>query len=144
MKKETNYISILEKILLHLKNAKLSYVKASDKAIFPEDKRHFNKHTTLRNRFFLEIQSILYSKNIELDDLIIENFNYDQLLISPLNKKKITACEKCILADKIIMDLYKSLEELEMMNPSFLLHVETISDALEKNETYLEKFPVQV
>lgn len=144
MKKETKFISILEKLLLHLKNAKISYVKASDKAIFPEDKRHFNKHTTLRNRFFLEIQSILHSKNIQLDDLIIENFNYDQLLISPINKKNITACEKCILADNIIIDLYKSLEELEMMNPSFLLHVETISDALEKNETYLEKFPVQV
>ena len=144
MKKESKFISILEKILLHLKNAKLSYARASDKAIFPEDKRHFNKHATLRNRFFLEIQSILQSKNILLDGLIINHFNYDQLLISPLNEKKITACEKCIQADSTIMDLYKSLEKLKMMHPSFLLHVEKISDALEKNETYLEKFPVQV
>ena len=114
-------------------------------AIFPEDKRHFNLQGTLRNRFFLEIQSILQSKNIPLDDLIVEKFNYDQLLISgaSLKKTKITPCEKCIQADSAIIDLYKSIKKLKMMNSLLETHVEKIKEALLKNELYLQKFPIQ-
>ena len=59
MSKKNQYIAILEKLLTHLKNSKLEYLKAADHADRSEKKRYFNKQALLRNRFFQEILSEL-------------------------------------------------------------------------------------
>ena len=101
----------MEKILTHLKNAKLEYLKAADQANLSERKRFFNKQAMLRNRFFQEILSELQNLGIEFDDLIISRFNFDQLLISSIDTLKLPAVEKCLEADKVLLEFYKTLLE---------------------------------
>ena len=43
MGKQNQYIAQLEKLLTHLKNAKLIYLKAADEANASEEKRFFNQ-----------------------------------------------------------------------------------------------------
>ena len=83
---KNSFIAQLEKLLLHLKNSKLEYLKASDKINSPQLKRQFNLIATERNKFFQEILSLIQSFNISNDDLIIGRFNYDQLLISSIHE----------------------------------------------------------
>ena len=85
MSKSNNHIALMEKLLTHLKNTKLHYLKAADHANRSERKRFFNQQAMLRNRFFQEILSELQNLGIEFDDLIISRFNFDQLLISSID-----------------------------------------------------------
>ena len=101
----------MEKLLTHLKNAKLEYLKAADHANHSERKRFFNQQAMLRNRFFQEILSELQNLGIEFDDLIISRFNFDQLLISSIDTLKLPAVEKCLEADKVLLEHYETLLE---------------------------------
>jgi len=73
---KSTYIALLEQVLVHLKNAKLAYLRAADIANQTEDKRYYNQQALLRNRFFQTILSQLQRENITLDDLVIRNFNF--------------------------------------------------------------------
>ena len=91
MSKRSQRIALMEKLLTHLKNSKLEYLKAADHANLSEKKRFFNKQALLRNRFFQEVLSELQSLGLTYDDLIISRFNFDQLLISSIDTLKATA-----------------------------------------------------
>ena len=43
MSKKSQHIALMEKLLMHLKNAKLEYLKASDHVNYSEEKRFFNQ-----------------------------------------------------------------------------------------------------
>ena len=134
MSKTNSHIALMEKLLTHLKNSKLEYLKAADHANHPERKRFFNKQAMLRNRFFQEILSDLQSIGIEFDDLIIGRFNFDQLLISSIETLKLPAVKKCLEADKILLEFYKTLLKDSFKKEKFLQHKSCIEIALEQNK----------
>ena len=140
MKKNKTLIAILLKIHADLKKAKFVYFMSSDKAIFPEDKRHFNTQQILRNRFLQEIQAILQSKNIILDHFDDQEIRFNSL---PLNKGGVESCEKCIQIDRDLIASYQSIEALGMMDSVFYNQLEKINAAVEKNQSYLEKFALE-
>lgn len=100
-------------MLLHLKNAKLEYLKASDKVNSPNLKRYFNLVATQRNKFFQEVLSLIQSHNISYDDLIIGRFNYDQLLISSINETKSSPFKNCVKSDEILLEIYTKINEIK-------------------------------
>ena len=134
MSKSNNNLALMEKLLTHLKNAKLEYLKAADQANRSERKRFFNQQAMLRNRFFQEILSELQNLGIEFDDLIINRFNFDQLLISSIDTLKLSAVEKCLEADKVLLEYYKTLLEDSFKKEKFFQHKSIIEVALEQNE----------
>lgn len=134
MSKSNSNIALMEKLLTHLKNAKLEYLKAADHANHSEKKRFFNQQAMLRNRFFQEILSELQNLGIEFDDLIVSRFNFDQLLISSIDTLKLPAVEKCLEADKILLEFYKTLLEDSFEKEKFLQHKSCIEIALEQNK----------
>ena len=69
---------------------------ASDHVNTCEEKRFFNKQALIRNRFFQQVLSELQNIGVPFDDLIINKFNFDQLLVSTIDKLKSTAIEKCL------------------------------------------------
>ena len=86
MSKESRYIALLEKLLTHLKNAKLEYFKASDHAVSADKKRYYNQQALQRNRFFQDVLQELYRFGMTSEDLgrknklplviILLNYNY--------------------------------------------------------------------
>ena len=112
MGKQNQYIAQLEKLLTHLKNAKLSYLKAADNANTSEEKRYFNQEALLRNRFFQEVLSEIQSLGMSYDDLVLGGFNFNQLLISSVNILKASALEKDTSKfDRHIQGIEKTLDE---------------------------------
>ena len=130
MSLKINYISLLEQLLMHLKNAKLVYLRAADVANHTEDKRRFNQEARLRNHFFQTVLSQLQRENIGLDDLVIRNFNFDQLLISSLNNRKSGVIEKCIEADSYLITLYQKVIALPIKDSVFTDQMEKINFAI--------------
>ena len=136
MTKNNRYISLLEKLLTHLKNAKLEYLKAADHADRSEKKRYFNKQALLRNRFFQEILSELQNLGIHYNDLVTSRLNFDQLLISSIGKFKSNALGKCLESDKFLLEIYLTLQESEFQNEKFLQHSSSIEIAIEQNQVF--------
>ena len=133
MENKNSFIAQLEKLLLHLKNSKLEYLKASDKINSPQLKRHFNIIATERNKFFQEILSLIKSFNISNDDLIIGRFNYDQLLISSIHEIKSSPINKCIKSDEILLEIYSKVKEIKGESKIFSDQKNKIEKSLIKN-----------
>lgn len=134
MSKRNRHIATLEKLLTHLKNAKLEYLKAADRALVSEDKRYFNQQAMIRNRFFQEILSELQTLGTSYDDLVVSRFNFDQLLISSIDHLKASAIEKCLEADKLLLDLYRTLFDQEFENSKLSQHLSSIEVALDQSQ----------
>tara|TARA_S200000501_G_C20163150_1_gene456754 strand:+ start:27 stop:479 length:453 start_codon:yes stop_codon:yes gene_type:complete len=143
MSRNNPYIAILEKLLTHLKNSKLEYLKAADHAIRSEKKRYFNKQALLRNRFFQEILSELQNIGIGYDDFIISRLNFDQLLISSIDKLRSNALDKCLESDKFLLEIYLSLRDSEFQNEKFLQHSSSIEIAIEQNQIYSSDYRIK-
>jgi|TARA_B110001454_G_scaffold197192_1_gene200518 hypothetical protein len=133
MIRKNDFIGQLEKLLLHLKNSKLEYLKASDRINSPKLKRYFNLIATERNKFFQEILSLIQSFNISYDDLIIGRFNYDQLLISSIHEIKSSPFKKCIKSDEILLNIYNKIEEIKGESEIFSYQKNKIKNSLIKN-----------
>ena len=131
---KNKYISYLEQRLIHLKNAKLEYLRAADVASKTEDKRYFNQQALLRNRFFHEVLSQLQNENINLEDLILRDFNFDQLLISSIKGLKNSAYEKCLEADTHLKKLYQNIMLLPLEISIFEKQFESIGSAIAYHE----------
>ena len=127
MTKNNRYIALLEKLLTHLKNAKLEYLKAADHADRSEKKRYFNKQALLRNRFFQEILSELQNLGIHYNDLVTSRMNFDQLLISSIDKLRSKAL---------------SLRDSEFQNEKFLQHSSSIEIAIEQNQIFASDYKI--
>ena len=133
MTDKNSFIAQLEKLLLHLKNSKLEYLKASDRINSPKLKRHFNLIATERNKFFQEILSLIQSFNISHYDLIIGRFNYDQLLISSIHEIKSSCIKKCIKSDEILLEIYYRIEKIKGGSKIFSAQKNKIKNSLIKN-----------
>ena len=131
---KNKYISYLEQLLIHLKNAKLEYLRAADVASKTEDKRYFNQQALLRNRFFHEVLSQLQNENINLEDLILRDFKFDQLLISSIKGLKNSAYEKCLEADTHLKKLYQNIMLLPLEISIFEKQFERIGSAIAYHE----------
>ncbi len=139
MPKKNQHIALMEKLLTHLKNAKLEYLKASDHVNHSEEKRFFNKQALIRNRFFQEVLSELQMLGVTFDDLVVSRLNFDQLLVSTINTVKATAVEKCLEADKELFKLYKEfIDFAEYENSKFIQHLSSIETAINKNQVLVD------
>ena len=143
MSKNNQYTAILEKLLTHLKNSKLEYLKAADHADRSEKKRYFNKQALLRNRFFQEILSELQNIGIGYDEFVISRLNFDQLLISSIDKLRSNALGKCLESDKFLLEIYLSLRDSEFQNEKFLQHSSSIEIAIEQNQIYSSDYQIK-
>ncbi len=140
MSRQSKQIILMEKLLTHLKNAKLEYLMASDHVNTCEEKRFFNKQALIRNRFFQQVLSELQNIGIPFDDLIINKFNFDQLLVSTIDKQKSTAVEKCLEADKMLLELFTEFIEFGYENSEFLNYMSSIQIAINKNQVLVNNY----
>ena len=140
MIKNNKYIALLEKLLTHLKNSKLEYLKAADHANRSEKKRYFNKQALLRNRFFQEILSELQNLGTHYNELVTSRLNFDQLLISSIDKLRSNALGKCLESDKFLLEIYLTLQESEFQNEKFLQHSSSIEIAIEQNKVFASDY----
>ena len=60
------------------------------------------------------------------DDLIISQFNFDQLLISSIDTLRSTAIEKCLHADQALLKMYSDLKKFGKNNLGFVKHKERL------------------
>jgi hypothetical protein len=135
---QTQFIAKLEKILTFLKNSKLEYLKASDRFNLPQNKRFFNMQSTLRNRFFQDVASLLRSMNVEMDNLVINKLNFEQIVTSSNTKINQSHLEKCIELDKQLVKLYEEALEIDP-NQDVLIHQnEKIAHVIQENIHFLE------
>ena len=143
MSKNSQYIVLLERLLTHHRNAKLDYLKAADHADKSEKKRYFNKQAMLRNRFFQEILSELQNLGVYYDDFVSSRFNFDQLLISSIDKLRANALDKCLESDRFLLETYLSLQDSEFQNEKFLQHSSSIEIAIEQNEALASDYKIK-
>ena len=143
MSKNSKYIILLERLLTHHRNAKLDYLKAADHADKSEKKRYFNKQAMLRNRFFQEILSELQNLGMYYDDFVSSRFNFDQLLISSIDKLRANALDKCLESDRFLLETYLSLQDSEFQNEKFLQHSSSIEIAIEQNEVLASDYKIK-
>ena len=138
MSSHIQFIAKLEKILTFLKNSKQEYLKASDRFNHPENKRFFNMQSTIRNRFFQDIVSLLRSMSIEVDKLVINRLNCEQITSSSNAKTSQSLLQKCIEFDKKLIQLYE--EALEIDSESYVLKHQSdkIAQVIEENIHFLE------
>jgi len=142
MGKQNLYIAQLEKLLTHLKNGKLGYLKAADHANTSEEKRYFNQEALIRNRYFQEALSEIQNLGMSYDDLVVGGFNFNQLLISSIDTLKATALEKCIEADKMLVEIYQSILALNQ-ETKFESNLNRITQASEQNEMLVSKYTAE-
>ena len=138
MSSKTQFIAKLEKILNFLKNSKLEYLKASDRFNLPQNKRFFNMQSTLRNRFFQDISSLLRSMNVEIDNLVINRLNFEQITSSINTKTTKSHLQKCIEFDKKLVQLYGEALEIESENKVLKLQNEKITKTIQEDIYLLE------
>ena len=142
MGKQNHYIAQLEKLLTHLKNGKLGYLKAADHANTSEEKRYFNQEALIRNRYFQEALSEIQNLGMSYDDLVVGGFNFNQLLISSIDTLKATALEKCIEADKMLVEIYQSILALNQ-ETKFESNLNRLTQASEQNEMLVSKYTAE-
>ncbi len=138
MSSKTQFIAKLEKILTFLKNSKLEYLKASDRFNLPQNKRFFNMQSTLRNRFFQDVASLLRSMNVEMDNLVINKLNFEQIVSSSNTKIKQSHLEKCIELDKQLVKLYEEALEINPNHDVLIHQNEKIAKVIQENIHFLE------
>ena len=97
----------------------------------------------MRNRFFQEILSELQNIGIGYDDFVISRLNFDQLLISSIDKLRSNALNKCLESDKFLLETYLSLRDSEFQNEKFLQHSSSIEIAIEQNQIYSSDYQIK-
>ena len=138
MSTQTQFIAKLEKILTFLKNSKLEYLKASERFNLPQNKRFFNMQSTLRNRFFQDIASLLRSMNVEMDNLVINRLNFEQIVASSNTLINQSHLEKCIELDKKLVKLYGEALEIDPSHNILIHQNEKIIKVIKENTHFLE------
>ena len=143
MGKQNQYIAQLEKLLTHLKNAKLTYLKAADEANASEEKRFFNQEALLRNRFFQEVLSEIQTLGMSYDDLVIGGFNFNQLLISSIDLLKKSALDKCAQSDKTLLEIYSKILPFMLDTSKFDRHIYGIKKAIDESNSSFSEVPME-
>jgi acetolactate synthase small subunit len=74
------------------------------------------------------------------DDLVLNRFNFDQLLISSIDTLKTSAIEKYVNADETLLSIYAELEDLSDKSNSFKHHTNHLEDAISQNKEWVSTF----
>ena len=143
MGRQNQYIAQLEKLLTHLKNAKLTYLKAADEANASEEKRFFNQEALLRNRFFQEVLSEIQTLGMSYDDLVIGGFNFNQLLISSIDLLKKSTLDKCAQSDKTLLEIYSKILPFMLDTSKFDRHIYGIKKAIDESNSSFSEIPME-
>ena len=77
------------------------------------------------------------------EDLVINGFNFNQLLISSIEILKITALEKCIHADEMLVQVYNDILKLNSNSTKFESNLNRLLQAKEKNEALIANYPLK-
>ena len=77
------------------------------------------------------------------DDLVVNRFNFDQLLISTIDTLKAFAIEKCVHADETLLSIYAELEDLSDNNNSFKNHTTHLEGAISQNKEWVSAFALK-
>lgn len=138
----SKFIALLEKMLTLLKNSKLEYLKASDESNWAKDKRYLNLQSTFRNRYFQDITKLLRGLNVEVENLVIHRLNFEEIVISSINKTKHTHLHKCIDYDQKLLKLYDEALILQPDASDLKTQHDKISIAVSENIYFLESIGV--
>ena len=94
--------------------------------------------STIRNRFFQDIASLLRSMNVEIDNLVINRLNFEQITSSINTKTTKSHLQKCIEFDKKLVQLYGEALEIESENKVLKLQNEKITKTIQEDIYLLE------
>ena len=94
--------------------------------------------STIRNRFFQDIVSLLRSMSIEVDNLVINRLNFEQITSSSNAKTSHSLLLKCIEFDKKLIKLYEEALEIVSENEVLKHQSEKITQVIEENIRFLE------
>ena len=97
----------------------------------------------LRNRFFQEILSELQNLGMHYDDFVSSRFNFDQLLISSIDKLRSNALNKCLESDKFLLETYFHYKIENSKMKSFFQHSSSIEIAIEQNQSLASNYKIQ-
>ena len=88
---------------------------------------------------FSELQNL----GMHYDDFVSSRFNFDQLLISSIDKLRANALDKCLESDRFLLETYLSLQDSEFQNEKFLQHSSSIEIAIEQNEVLASDYKIK-
>ena len=94
--------------------------------------------STIRNRFFQDIASLLRSINVEMDNLVINRLNFEQIASSSNTKTTQSHLQKCIEFDKKLVQLYGEALEIDSENEILKHQNEKITKVIQENIHFLE------
>ena len=69
------------------------------------------------------------------ENLIVSQFNFDQLLISTIDTLKASAIEKCLQPDQALLEIFKELEQFKDRKTSVAKHIKGLKDPISQNQT---------
>ena len=141
---QNKYIAQLEKLLTHLKNAKLVYLEAADHANNSDKKRYLNQQALKRNRFFQNTLSELQSLGMSYDDLIVSGFNFNQMLISSIETLNDSATNKCLKVDLNLSKIFQKIISFDFDTSIFEKHVETIEECIKNRNRLINYLSAEV
>ena len=138
MSAASEYIDLLKKILNLLKNSKLEYLKASDESNITKDKRYLNLQSTFRNRYFQDVNKLLRSLNVQVEDLVIHRLNFEEMVISSIKKPNYTHLHKCVGYDRKLLELYDEAITLQPNASVLKIQQVKISKSVSESIYFLE------
>ena len=94
--------------------------------------------STIRNRFFQDVASLLRSMNVEIDNLIINRLNFEQIASYSNTKTTQSHLQKCIEFDKKLIQLYEEALEIDSENDVLKHQSNKIAQVIEENIHFLE------
>ena len=98
--------------------------------------------STLRNRFFQDISSLLRSMNVEMDNLIINKLNFEQIVTSSNALINQSHLEKCIELDKKLVKLYGKALEIDSSHDILIHQNEKIIKVIKENIHFFREYRI--
>ena len=94
--------------------------------------------STIRNRFFQDIVSLIKSMSNEVNKLVINRLNFEQITSSSNAKTSQSHLLKCIEFDKKLIKLYEEALEIVSDNDVLKHQSHKITQVIEENIHFLE------
>ena len=105
---------IYQKALNQCRSAKLLYLKSADKQYLPEYKCFFDLQTTVRNRIYNGLITLVNSKEVDLAQSFLQNHNREGIMIATIGSEKLNAFYKAIELDESMIGLMFQIMEIDV------------------------------
>ena len=76
--------------------------------------------------------------NVEVENLVINQLNFDQIVISSIGKTKHNHLSKCVEYDRKLISLYEEALEIQPENDTLKDQRDKISKVVQENVQFLE------